>query len=482
MPTTRRPRPRGPAASESLRRLPQLHDLLEGETCAAAVTRHGHRLVATLLRAALDDLRRRTRREGLAPDEVARLAEGLPERVALEAAVRTAPTLVPVINATGVVLHTNLGRAPLPVEALRRIAAIAGSYSTLEYDVGQGKRGSRATHVERLLGMIFPGRAAHMVNNNAAALLLALDTLAHGREVLVSRGELVEIGGSFRVPEIMEKSGAVLREVGTTNRTRIQDYERAIGPRTALILKVHPSNYRIVGFTEGVDLADLAALARRRKLPLLMDQGSGNLVDLRPSGVRDEPTVHDVLRAGPDLVCFSGDKLLGGPQAGILVGRAAIVSRLRANPLSRVLRADKIIYAAMEAVLRAHLQETAAADLPVLRMITMPREHIEARARDLAGRLVARGAGRLAAEVVAGRSLTGGGSAPGEGLPTALVAIKVRGVRAKALEARLRGRAVPVIARIEDDALVLDLRTVAPSEEPALEEAVSSVAARAGKS
>jgi len=481
-PTTRRPRPRGPAAGASLRRLPQLHELLEREPSAAAVARHGHRFVAALLREALDDLRRRVPRERLAPDEVARLAEGLPERVATEAAVRTAPTLVPVINATGVVLHTNLGRAPLPAEALRRIAAIAGSYSTLEYDLGQGRRGSRATHIERLLGMIFPGRAAHMVNNNAAALLLALDTLAHGREVLVSRGELVEIGGSFRVPEIMEKSGAVLREVGTTNRTRIQDYERAIGPRTALILKVHPSNYRIVGFTAGVALADLAALARRRKLPLLMDQGSGNLVDLRPAGVRDEPTVHEVLRAGPDLVCFSGDKLLGGPQAGILVGRPSIVSRLRANPLSRVLRADKIIYAAMETVLRAHLQETAVADLPVLRMITLPRERIEARARDLAARLVARGAGRLVAEVVAGRSLTGGGSAPGVGLPTALVAIKVREVGAKALEARLRGRPIPVIARIEDDALILDLRTVAPSEESALEEAVCNVAAAAGPS
>jgi L-seryl-tRNA(Ser) seleniumtransferase len=482
MPTTRRPRPRGTAATATLRRLPQVHELLEREASRAAAARHGRRLVTTLLRAALDDLRRRARRERLAPDEVARQAEGLPDRAAAEAAARTASTLVPVINATGVVLHTNLGRAPLPVEALRRIAVIAGSYSTLEYDVGRGGRGSRANHLERLLGMIFPGRGAHVVNNNAAALLLALDTLAHGREVLVSRGELVEIGGSFRVPEIMAKSGAVLREVGTTNRTRLQDYERAIGPRTALILKVHPSNYRIVGFTAEVALADLAALARRRRVPLLMDQGSGNLVDLRPAGVRDEPTVHEVLRAGPDLVCFSGDKLLGGPQAGILVGRPAIVSRLRANPLSRALRADKIIYAAMEAVLRAHLQETATADLPVLRMITLPRERIEARARDLASRLVARGAGRLVAEVVAGQSLTGGGSAPGEGLPTALVAIKVQGVGAKALEARLRRRPVPVIARIEADALLLDLRTVAPSEEPVLEEAVSAAAAAAGTS
>jgi L-seryl-tRNA(Ser) seleniumtransferase len=433
--------------------------------------------VTDLLRTALDDLRRRARRERLSPEDVARQAEGLPDRVAAEAAARTTPTLVPVINATGVVLHTNLGRAPLPVEALRRIAAVACSYSTLEHDVARGSRGSRASHLERLLGMIFPGHAAHVVNNNAAALLLALDTLAHGREVLVSRGELVEIGGSFRVPEIMAKSGAVLREVGTTNRTWLRDYERAIGPQTGLILKVHPSNYRIVGFTSDVALADLAALARRRRIPLLMDQGSGNLVDLRPYGVRDEPTVQEVLRAGCDLVCFSGDKLLGGPQAGILVGRPAIVSRLQANPLSRALRADKIISAAMEAVLRAHLEDAGTTDLPVLRMITLSRERIEARARDLASRLVARGAGRIAAAIVSGTSLTGGGSAPGDGLPTALVSVKVRGIGARALETRLRRRPIPVIARIEADSLLLDLRTVAPSEEPAIEEALQAVAA-----
>jgi L-seryl-tRNA(Ser) seleniumtransferase len=479
MPTTRRTHPRGPAAS-SLRRLPQVHELLEREPTRAAVALHGRRLVTALLRAALDDLRRRARRERLAPDEVARQAAGLPDRVAREAASRTAPTLVPVVNATGVVLHTNLGRAPLPEEAVHRIAAVAGRYSTLEYDVARGSRGSRTSHLERLFAMLFPGHAAHVVNNNAAALLLALDTLAHGREVLVSRGELVEIGGSFRVPEIMAKSGAVLREVGTTNRTRLGDYERAIGPRTALILKVHPSNYRIVGFTAGTALGDLAALARRRRIPLLMDQGSGNLVDLRPYGVRDEPTVHELLRAGPDLVCFSGDKLLGGPQAGILVGRPAIVSRLRANPLSRALRADKIISAAMEAVLRAHLQDSGTADLPVLRMIALPRERIEARARDLASRLVERGQGRIAAEVVAGSSLTGGGSAPGDGLPTALVAVRVRGVGARALEARLRRRPIPVIARIEADALLLDLRTVAPSEEPTLVEAIEAAAAIGG--
>jgi len=476
MPTTRKSRPRAPAAS-SLRRLPQVHDLLEREATRGAAVAHGRRLVTDLLRAALDDLRRRARRERMAPAEVARQAEGLPDRVAAEAAARTAPTLVPVINATGVVLHTNLGRAPLPVEALRRIAAVACSYSTLEYDLARGSRGSRASHLERLLGMLFPGHAAHVVNNNAAALLLALDTLAHGREVLVSRGELVEIGGSFRVPEIMAKSGAVLREVGTTNRTWLRDYERAIGPRTALILKVHPSNYRIVGFTSDVGLGELAALARRRRIPLLMDQGSGNLVDLRPYGVRDEPTVQEVLRAGSDLVCFSGDKLLGGPQAGILVGRPAIVSRLRANPLSRALRADKIISAAMEAVLRAHLEDAGTTELPVLRMITLPRERIEARARDLASRLVARGAGRITAAIVAGTSLTGGGSAPGDGLPTALVSVKIRGIGARALEARLRRRPIPVIARIEADALLLDLRTVAPSEETAIEEALHAVAA-----
>ncbi|HUD70572.1 MAG TPA: L-seryl-tRNA(Sec) selenium transferase, partial [Dongiaceae bacterium] len=407
----RKARPRRPAGDPALRALPPIDTLLGSAAIRGAIDRHGRRLVTGLLRAAVDDLRARARRERLPAGAVARAAEGLPEQVVWESGRRALSSLVPLVNATGVVVHTNLGRAPLPAAAIERIQAVAGHYTTLEYDLARGDRGSRSSHLERLLGVHFPGCAGLAVNNNAAALLLALNTLAEGREVLVSRGELVEIGGSFRVPEIMAKSGAILREVGTTNRTRLADYERAISKRTALVLRVHPSNYRIVGFTASVEPAALAALARRRRVPFLVDQGSGNLVDLGPYGVRDEPTVQETLKAGADLACFSGDKLLGGPQAGILVGRPALVARLKANPLARALRADKILIAALEAVLLAHLRDDAAAILPVLRMITARRDTLEARARALADRLRSRLAGRLVVELTAGESVTGGGAA-----------------------------------------------------------------------
>jgi L-seryl-tRNA(Ser) seleniumtransferase len=459
-----------------LRALPPVDALLAHAAIETAVARFGRRLVTSLLRSAIDDLRARARRERLSAAAVARAAEALPERVAWEAGRHSDSSLVPLVNATGVVVHTNLGRAPLPAAAIARIAAVAGRYTTLEYDLARGDRGSRGTHLERLLRLLFPGQAGVVVNNNAAALLLALNTLAEGREVLVSRGELVEIGGSFRIPEILAKSGAVLREVGTTNRTRLADYERAFTKQTGLILKVHPSNYRIVGFTSEVEPEALAALAHRRRVPFLVDQGSGNLTDLAPHGVRDEPTVGAMLRAGADLVCFSGDKLLGGPQAGILAGRPALVARLRANPLARALRADKILIAALEAVFLAHLRDDAATAIPVLRMITARRETLEARARALADRLRARVGGRLAIEVRAGESVTGGGSAPGVGVPTALLALRVPGGSARALGEALRRQPVPVIARIEAGSVLLDVRTIAPEEDSLVEEAVLAAA------
>ena len=471
-----RPKSRRAAGDPALRALPPVDALLMRPPLLAAVTRHGRRLVTGLLRAAVDDLRTRARRERLSAAAVTREAEGIPERVAWEAGRRAASSLVPLVNATGVVVHTNLGRAPLPESAIERIRAVAGRYTTLEYDLARGDRGVRSSHLERLLGIHFPGCAGMAVNNNAAALLLAINTLAEGREVLVSRGELVEIGGSFRVPEVMEKSGALLREVGTTNRTRLADYERAITKRTGLVLKVHPSNYRILGFTSSVEAAELAGLARRHRVPFLIDQGSGNLVDLAPYGVRDEPTVQETVAAGADLVCFSGDKLLGGPQAGILVGRPAIVARLRSNPLSRALRADKILIAALEAVLLAHLRDDAATTLPVLRMITARRDALAARARALADRLRARLGGRLAIELTAGDSVTGGGSAPGSGVPTMLLALRAPGFSARALGEALRRQPVPVIARIEAGSVLLDLRTVAPEEEATLAAAVVAAA------
>jgi L-seryl-tRNA(Ser) seleniumtransferase len=457
-----------------------MSDLMDGAVNRAVVERHGRALVAALWRERLDFLRTAIRRGAMGAAELDTAVTQLPAWVEAEAGSRTRSDLVPVVNATGVVLHTNLGRAPLPAAAIRRVAEVAGHYSTLEYDLARGRRGSRGSHLERLLGLLFPGRSFLVVNNNAAAMLLALNSLAEGREAIVSRGELVEIGGSFRVPEIMAKSGAILREVGTTNKTRLRDYERAVTRRAAMLLKVHPSNYRVVGFTAEAPLADLAALGRRKRIPVVMDQGSGNLVDLRSFGLRDEPTVQDAIRDGADLVCCSGDKLLGGPQAGILIGRPALVARMRENPLARVLRPDKMILAALEAVLRQHVRGTAVEDLPVLRMIALGREVIDARARSLADRVRVRSGAALDFAVVPGTSLTGGGSAPGEGLPTALLAVRHATLGPKAIEERLRRRPVPVIARVEDGAVLLDLRTVPEDQEAILEDALVEVAAGDG--
>jgi L-seryl-tRNA(Ser) seleniumtransferase len=449
--------------------------LLEVPRTRAAADRHGRGLIAALLRERLTTLRAAARGGKMGEAEVATAIASLPAWVETEAQSRTASNFVIVINATGVVLHTNLGRAPLAAEAIRRVVEVAGHYSTLEYDLAAGRRGSRGAHLDRLLRLLFPGHASLVVNNNAAAVLLALNTLAEGREVIVSRGELVEIGGSFRVPEILAKSGAILREVGTTNRTRLDDYRRAIGARTALLLKVHPSNYRVVGFTASVPLQDLATLARKVKRPLLMDQGSGNLIDLAPYGVHDEPTVQEALAAGADLVCCSADKLLGGPQAGILIGRPALLDRIRQNPLARAMRPDKMIFAGLESVLRAHLRGAALAEIPILRMIALSQAAIEARARRLIDRVRARTGERLEMTLRPGSSMTGGGSAPGEGLPTALVAVRAADAGPQTLEQRLRRRPVPVIARVEAGCLALDLRTVDEEQDALLVEALAEL-------
>jgi L-seryl-tRNA(Ser) seleniumtransferase len=388
-----------------------------------------------------------------------------------------APSLVGVINATGVVVHTNLGRAVLPESARRAMEAAAAGYTNLELDLEAGRRGSRLTHLERPLAELFPGRAAIAVNNNAAALLLALQTLAQGREVVVSRGELVEIGGSFRIPEILERSGAVLREVGTTNRTRIADYREAIGERTAALLKVHPSNYRILGFTEEAALADLAALGRERGLPAVMDQGSGNLLDLSPWGIA-EPPVAALLEQGADLVLFSGDKLLGGPQAGLAVGRADIVGAMRRNPLARALRLDKVTTAGLAATLGEYVRGAALETVPVLRMVAMTAEEIGRRAAPFADRLAA-SVGALAEVTVRdGGSVVGGGAWPLGTLPTRLVAVRAAAREGGDLERALRAGDPPVVARVEDGRLLLDLRTVLPPQEPALAAAMAAALGR----
>jgi L-seryl-tRNA(Ser) seleniumtransferase len=372
-----------------------------------------------------------------------------------------------------VIVHTNLGRAPLAPVAAERVGQLATGYTNLEYDVARGARGRRDVHAERLLCGLTGAAAAVVVNNNAAATLVALAAVAAGREVVISRGELVEIGGGFRVPDVMAQSGAILREVGTTNRTRASDYAAAIGDRTAAILRVHPSNFRIEGFTERPALGELVAVGRRLNVPVLEDLGSGWFGDhAAVAALADEPRVADSIAAGADLVMFSGDKLLGGPQAGILAGGADIVGAIRRHPLMRALRVDKMTYAALEATLQEHAAGRAAASIPLLRMLTVTAAEIGERATALAARLEAPG---LEIEVIDGVSTIGGGSAPGSQLPTRLIALGRPGRSASDLEAVLRASDPPVIARIEDDRVVLDLRTVLYGQDQVLLRVLSSV-------
>jgi L-seryl-tRNA(Ser) seleniumtransferase len=382
-----------------------------------------------------------------------------------------------VINATGVILHTNLGRAPLSRAALERVAEIAQGYCNLELDLATGERGKRDGHVGHLFAKIFGeigrGVATIVVNNNAAAVLLTLNALAEGGEVIVSRGELVEIGGSFRIPDVMAKSGAVLREVGTTNRTRITDYEQAINERTKLLLRVHRSNFEITGFTEQPSLEELAGLAKKRGIPLMEDLGSGDIFDLQSVGVQGEPTIAASLKAGVDVVTFSGDKLLGGPQAGLISGGRELVAKIRGNPLFRALRVDKMFYAALEATLLAYLREDYDA-IPALRMLRLTEEAIDERAEHLMRKLHISNPG-LNVEVVATRSVIGGGSAPGSTLPTRAIAVSSPEMGADEVAQRLREWETPIIARVEDGRVLLDLRTVEPASDAVILAAVGSL-------
>jgi L-seryl-tRNA(Ser) seleniumtransferase len=437
---------------EQLRQRPFVRTL-EGE--------YGHEALVEALREAAAALRVTLTQGGAAPADEHAAADAIAHDAASRLARGFSPSLQRVINATGVVVHTNLGRAPLAAAALKRIAELASGYSNLEYDVRAGTRGSRAVHAEALLVRLTSAEAAAVVNNNAGATLLLLAALAAGREVLISRGELVEIGGGFRVPDVMAQSGAILREVGTTNRTRVGVSAAAIGDRTALILRVHPSNFRIEGFTERPSLDALVELGRRFRVPVVEDLGSGALLPV----VRGEPLANDSLRAGADVVCFSGDKLLGGPQAGILLGRRDLIDRIRRHPLMRALRADKLTYAALESTLIEYLAGRAATTVPVVRMLTMSVDEIDGRARALADALRRSG---WNAEVIDGASAVGGGSAPGVDLPTRLVALSRAGESAERLDERLRGARPPIVARIERGRVVLDLRTVAPEDDPLL--------------
>jgi len=463
------------ATTDILRQIPSVDQLLHRPRIQALISTYTRKLVLKQIQQCLADLR-----EEVSNDQID--ADGLQERLAaieqtLEERLRRhlSPSLRKIINATGVILHTNIGRAPLPEEAFEAVRELACSYSNLEYDLDSGERGHRDRHFEERVRRLLNCEAATVVNNNAAAVFLILNTLAAGRKVLVSRGELIEIGGSFRIPAIMAQSGAVLAEVGTTNKTRLADYEDAIDDHTALILRVHPSNYRIIGFTERPELKDLALLARRRGIPLVKDAGSGYLHQISHPAMRNEPSVEEALASGADLVCFSGDKVMGGPQAGIIVGRQDLISRIRRNPLVRVCRVDKLTFGILEWTLTEYEKGTYLETLPVYRMLLQSQEEVRARAESLAVRLRPLG---FEVGLSDGVSLIGGGSAPEETIPTALLLISLPAFSVSRLEARLRRNEPPILARTENDRLVIDLRTVMQGDEDAIFAALSLASAR----
>ncbi|MDP3182765.1 MAG: L-seryl-tRNA(Sec) selenium transferase [Desulfobaccales bacterium] len=465
-----------PKCATLLRQLPQVDELLRHSRLAPLTASLPRPWAAAQVRRVLAAHRDKI---GACP------AEELPPRLneealwreleqALAAAAR--PSLRRVINATGVIIHTNLGRSPLAAAALEQVREVAAHYNNLEYNLARGERGSRQDHLEGLLTELTGAEAALVVNNNAAAVMLALNTLAQGKEVLISRGQLVEIGGSFRLPEIMAVSGAILKEVGTTNKTYLHDYEKAITTETAILLKVHPSNFRILGFTHEVALPDLVSLGRSYGLLVVEDLGSGCLIDLSRYGLEKEPTVQETLKAGADLVLFSGDKLLGGPQAGLALGSREVVARLRLNPLTRALRPDKLTLAALEATLRLYLEEPQAlAALPTLRMLTRPLPELARQARALARVIKRRWGPRLQVKIRLSEGRVGGGALPLLPLPGYALALSLPPLAPQQLEARLRQATPPVIARVEQEAVLLDLRTILPEDRQVLLTALQGV-------
>jgi L-seryl-tRNA(Ser) seleniumtransferase len=473
------------------RELPAIDELLRDPDIAGLMAEDGQSATTDACRAVLARLRGEIAAGRLDEDKLRLALSGLQKAIRSELRSSLGYSLRPVINATGVILHTNLGRAPLGISAIDHIRETATSYSNLEFDLESGERGKRDVHVERLfrkllsaehVGTAAPGSAAEqssaistiVANNNAAAVLLALNTLAENGEVIVSRGELVEIGGSFRIPDVMAKSGATLREVGTTNRTRISDYGRAINEHTKLLLRVHRSNFEITGFTEQPDIRELVELAAKHKLPVVEDLGSGALFDLRTIGINNEPSVLDSLRAGVHVVTYSGDKLLGGPQAGLISGREDLVQKMRSNSLFRALRVDKLTYAALEATLIAYFKRDHDA-VPAVRMMHLSKAEIGERAEKLISKI---NSGEMEAEIVDGESLMGGGSAPSSVLPTRLIGITVKKLSANELAERLRYSTPPIIVRVEDGRVLLDLRTVFPAQDEVLRQVLAEAVAK----
>jgi L-seryl-tRNA(Ser) seleniumtransferase len=437
-----------------LQKLPALDALLREISALPLIEQFGRDLTQRALREILDEIRDEIRRGGAAippADTIARAGARL--------AAWLRPTLIPVINASGIILHTNLGRAPLSHETVAAMQTVSGNYSSLEYNLDAGKRGKRSVHAEALLQLLTGAESALVVNNNAGALLLVLTSLAKGREVVIANSQLVEIGGGFRVPDVMRQSGAKLRAIGTTNRVHLADYGQALGDMPALALVAHHSNFKIVGFTAEPDIADIADASHRAGVPLVYDLGSGALLDTAQFGLAHEPTVQEALRAGADIICFSGDKLMGGPQAGIIIGRRDLLDGIKKHPLARALRADKLILSGVATTLAHYLKGEALEKIPVWRMISTPVSEIRERAARWQQQL-------RTGEVISGVSMIGGGSLPEESMPTALLALSVR--RPNRLLERLRRLPMPVIARVEQEKALFDPRTVLPEQDDCL--------------
>jgi L-seryl-tRNA(Ser) seleniumtransferase len=452
------------SVQERLRQIPSVENLLQSDAIQKALSLHPRRLMLASVRYILEQQRKlifdgpeSAHAVNLDPSNLVRLILEHLDKI-------SAYTLKNLINATGIIVHTNLGRSIIAEEAVERLLMICRNYSNLEYDLELGQRGSRYIHAESILCELTGAEAALVVNNNAAAVLLTLNTLARTREVIVSRGQLVEIGGSFRIPDVMRSSGAILREVGCTNRTHLKDYDAVINDQTALLLKVHTSNYRIVGFTVEVSLEELVRLGHKHGIPVMEDLGSGSFLDMARFGLLGEPTVPDVMRTGVDVVTFSGDKLLGGPQAGVILGRKEVVAECRKNPLTRALRVDKMTLAVLEATLRFYRDERQALErVPTLRMIAMPLASLEQRAQHLASLIrEVDQENRLHVQVQQNSSQVGGGALPNQDLPTYVVVVASPDMSTQSIEAGLRNNTPPIIGRIESDHYLMDVRTLEP--------------------
>lgn len=452
---------------QKLRNLPAIESLLQRESLQPLIHQHGREAVRDRLREVLDEVRAALK-SGLENSDEGMIEQKLQQRFTKKQQVLTQR----VINATGVVLHTNLGRAPLSQAALDAIQQAASGYCNLEFDLATGVRGKRGTGLEEMLRDWLGCEAVAVVNNCAAAVYLTLNTLAEGGEIVVSRGELVEIGGAYRLPDVIEKSGGTLREVGTTNRTRINDYEKAINEKTKILLRSHTSNYRIVGFTESPSLQELTAISRKYDIPFFEDLGSGAFLDLRPLGIHGEPSVQHSLQSGVPLLAISGDKLLGGPQAGIILGKREYIERIKRNPLMRAFRVDKLIFAALEATIATYIKGDAITEIPVISALSATKIEIEKRAKAFLRRAKNE---KLSLRLIDGNSMVGGGSAPDAILPTKLISVACEGLSVTQLEVKLRNQAPPIIGRIEDDKFLIDLRTVHKNEEKELQTALAQL-------